>query len=320
MTSIINIFSRLILGSRVRPFLVLGAFTAISIHAQTLTTLHSFNGADGDLPVAGLVQSLDGNLYGTTTEGGGYGGGTIYKISTRGALTTVYRFCSQSGCTDGRQPYVGALLQAADGSIYGNTYHGGVNGLGVIFKLSPSSVLTTLYSFCPQAGCAEYPQGTLVQAGGYVYGTTSFGEANNAHGSVFKMAPDGTLTTLCSFCSQADCADGSHPGAGLILGFDGNFYGTTESGGANCREPGCGTIFKVTPGGTLTTLYSFCSQTDCVDGSTPLGGLVQGNDGDLYGTTQLGGSHGLGTVFKITPSGTLTKLYSFCAQGGCADG
>jgi uncharacterized repeat protein (TIGR03803 family) len=313
MTRIVNRLSQL---------LAIGAVTAISIHAQTFTTLHSFNGADGDLPVGGLVQGLDGNLYGTTTGGGSNGrGGTVFKITTRGNLTTLYNFCSQSGCTDGIQPYVGALAQATDGSIYGTTYHGGANDLGEIFQVSPSGALTTLYSFCALANCADgaFPQGMLVQSGGYVYGTTS-GGGTSPNGSVFKIAPDGTLTTLYGFCSQPNCADGALPGAGLVQGFDGNFYGTTETGGANCRDPGCGTIFKVTPGGALTTLYSFCSQSHCADGATPLGGLVQGNSGDLYGTAQDGGSRGFGTVFKITPDGTFTKIHSFCEQAGCADG
>ena len=126
-----------------------------------------------------------------------------------------------------------------------------------------------------------------------------------------------TLTTLYSFCSQPNCVDGAYPQAGLVQGTDGNFYGTT----ANDAGPNQGTVFKVTAGGTLTSLYNFCAQTGCPDGSQPSGGLVQATDGNLYGTTVLGGASDYGTVFKITPGGTLTSLYSFCAAGfSCADG
>jgi uncharacterized repeat protein (TIGR03803 family) len=137
--------------------------------------------------------------------------------------------------------------------------------------------------------------------------------------------PAQTLTTLHSF----DGTDGKYPVAGLVQGTDGNFYGTTEEGGANCAPQegyhGCGTVFKITPAGTLTTLHSFCSHTGCPDGAYPNGPLVQATNGDFYGTTE-GGSviapcvDSCGTIFKITPSGTLTTLYRFCSQSGCTDG
>jgi uncharacterized repeat protein (TIGR03803 family) len=146
-----------------------------------------------------------------------------------------------------------------------------------------------------------------------LYGTTSGGGASQ-DGTVFKITPIGTLTTLLAF----DLADGVEPEAGLVLGTDGNLYGTTANGGTGSActfQVGCGTVFKITPTGTLTTLYSFCSQTDCADGVEPLAGLVLGTDGNFYGTT-LGGAGSFcnssrdacGTVFKITPSGTLTTV------------
>ena len=149
--------------------------------------------------------------------------------------------------------------------------------------------------------------------------------STGTRGTVFKVTPTGTLTTLYNFCSQTNCADGADPYAVLVQGTDGNFYGTTEVGGAN----NIGTVFKVTPAGTLTTLYSFCSQTNCADGEAPEGGLVQGNDGNFYGTTSEGGNSNsectsgggtCGTLFQITPGGTLTTIYSFCSQANCADG
>ena len=124
--------------------------------------------------------------------------------------------------------------------------------------------------------------------------------------------PAQTFTTLASF----NGTNGNGPLAPLVQGTDGNFYGTTNAGGANSR----GTVFKITPGGTLTTLYSFCSQTNCPDGDRPYAGLIQASDGNFYGTTRLGGASIYGTIFKITPGGTLTTLYNFCSQSFCDDG
>ena len=118
--------------------------------------------------------------------------------------------------------------------------------------------------------------------------------------------PAQTFTTLFKF----DGTDGGQPQATLVQATNGALYGTTSAGGAS----NVGTVFKITPGGRLTTLHSFCSQTNCTDGVAP-NGLVQATAGDLYGTTSRGGVNGYGTVFKITPSGTLTTLYSFCSQG-----
>jgi uncharacterized repeat protein (TIGR03803 family) len=123
--------------------------------------------------------------------------------------------------------------------------------------------------------------------------------------------PAQTLTTLFIF----DGTDGATPYAGLVQATNGDLYGTTERGGSGIND--AGTVFRITPGGTLTTLYSFCPQTPCRDGSSPDAGLVQATNGDFYGTTFIGG-YGQGTVFKITPSGTLTKLHNFCLQGGTA--
>jgi uncharacterized repeat protein (TIGR03803 family) len=325
--------------------------TAIASPAQTYTTLFSFDGTDGNGSLAGLVQATNGDLYGTTISGGdataacnflATGCGTIFKITPNGTLTTLYKFCAESGCLDGASP-AGGLAQATNGDFYGTTSGGGANsnplcvaayllevGCGTIFKITPGGTLTTLYSFCAQSGCTDGadPIGGLVQAAnGDLYGTTIAGGANtspsgNGGGTVFKITPGGLLTTLYSFCAQSGCADGGTPMAGLIQAANGDLYGTTAEGGAN--GPYDGTIFKITPSGTLTTLYSFCAQSGCADGDFPLAGLVQGTNGDLYGTTFGGGANcapnGCGTVFKITPSGSLTTLYSFCSQSDCTDG
>src|ERR1017187_7189918 len=180
----------------------------------------------------------------------------------------------------------------------------------------PAQTLTTLFIFDGTDGATPYAG--LVQAtNGDLYGTTERGGSGiNDAGTVFRITPGGTLTTLYSFCPQTPCRDGSSPDAGLVQATNGDFYGTTFIGGY-----GQGTVFKNTPCGTLTTLYSFCSLTNCTDGQDPHAGLVQSADGDLYGTTSGGGANGdYGTVFKITPGGTLTTLYSFCSQTNCTDG
>ena len=275
----------------------------------TLTTLHSFNGTDGWLPFAGLVQATDGNFYGTTDEGGANacpppfnGCGTVFKITPSGTLTTLHSF--NGG--DGSEP-LGGLVQATNGDLYGTTESGGANGDGTVFKIILGGTLTTLYSFCSQSGCTDgaYPcMGVLIQAtDGNLYGTTLGGGANGA-GTVFKITPSGTLTTLYSFCSQSDCTDGVGPLEGLVRATDGNFYGTTGYGGAfndNCPPSNtCGTIFKITPSATLTTLYNFCSQSGCADGWLPFAELVQATNGKFYGTTLYGGANNYGTVFSLS--------------------
>ncbi len=287
------------------------AATQVTLDYSSFITLASFNGTDGESPGAGLVQATNGDLYGTTFFGGASGAGAVFKITPSGTLTTLYSFCSQSACTDGQYTYAG-LVQAANGDLYGTTPFGGASGAGTVFRITLGGTLTTLYSFCSQSGCADgyEPIAGLVQAAnGELYGTTYFGGASGA-GTVFKITPSGTLTTLYSSFS-----DGQNF-AGLVQAANGDLYGTTYSGGAH----GGGTVFKITPSGTLTTLYNFCSQSGCTDGEYSRAGLVQATNGDLYGTTANGGAHGYGTVFKITPSGTLTTLYSFCSQSGCADG
>ena len=283
----------------------------------TLTLLYSFcslpNCADGAEPWAGLVQATDGNFYGTTRYNGTNGGGTIFKITPSGTLTTLYSFCTLTGC-NGYSPSAG-LVQATDGNFYGTTTSGGTNGWGTIFKITPSGTLTTLHTFCargyPCADGGETYAGLVQATDGNLYGVTTLGGANT-WGMIFKITPDGTFTTLYSFCSQPVCTDGSQPFAALVEATDGNFYGTTSSGGAN----GYGTVFKVTPGGTLTTLHSFN-----VGEGYSVAALVEATDGNFYGTTANGGTSnncvgGCGTIFRITPTGTLSTLHSFDGSDG----
>jgi uncharacterized repeat protein (TIGR03803 family) len=286
--------------------------TAVALPAQTFRTLHSFDNTDGANPYAGLVQGTNGDLYGTINRGGANGQGTVFKIHSSGTLTTLHSFDG----TDGAFPSAG-LVQATNGDFYGTTTGDGANGVGTVFKITPSGTLTTLHSFDGTDGA--FPYAGLVQAtDGNLYGTTAEGGANSCIvsgknlgcGTVLKITPSGTLTTLHSF----DGTDGAFPYAGLVQATNGDFYGTTTGDGAN----GVGTVYKLTLDGTLTTLHSF----DNTDGANPDAGLVQGTNGDFYGTTLDGGGYGLGTVYKITPGGTLTTLHSFCSQGGsnCTDG
>lgn len=121
---------------------------------------------------------------------------------------------------------------------------------------------------------------------------------------------------LHSFCKQSGCKDGRNPFAGLVFDHKGNLYGTTLYGGAS----NYGTVFKVTASGKETVLYSFCKQSECADGADPRAVLVFDQEGNLYGATSVGGAHDNGTVFKLTPSGKESVLYSFCAQVYCPDG
>ena len=296
-----------------------------------LTTLASFNGTNGNEPISALAQGNDGNFYGTTIYGGPNNRGSVFKVTPSGTLTNLYNFCPQLPCTDGFQPYTGLTL-GTDGNFYGTTSRGGPTDHGTIFRITPSGTLTTIYGFCASGSCTDgsYPHGTFVQhTDGNFYGTTLQGgnlscNGPNGCGTIFKVTPAGALTTLYKFCSQTNCADGQYPYDGVIKATDGNFYGVAASGGnfpSTCLS-GCGVAFKITPSGTFTILHAF----NFTDGARAWGSLVQASDGNFYGTTAGGGNvnsnctTGCGTVFKMTASGTLTSLYSFCEQTNCPDG
>ena len=282
--------------------------------AGLLTSLYSFcanfpNCSDGEFPF-GLVQATDQNFYGVTEYGGAHNNaGTVFKMESGGHLTTLYSFCSLMGCLDGQTPEA-ALIQASNGLLYGTTAYGGAHLGGTVFKISLGGTLTTLYNFCQQGACAdgEAPEAPLLQAGNSkLYGTTTSGGTGS--GTVFEMTLDGTLTTLHTFSGT----DGAYPW-GLVQGNDGNFYGATQFGGTGNG----GTIFQLTPAGHLTTLHNFCSQANCSDGQNPFTGPVLGSDGNIYGTTTVGGSKGEGTAYVITTSGTLKTIHSFCDVRHCS--
>lgn len=281
-----------------------------------LTTLYTFCSlsgcSDGLYPSGALVQGSDGNFYGTTSYGGAYYyyGGTVFKITPSGDLTTLYSFCVQDySCTDGQYPGP-SLVQGSDGNFYGTTQASGAYGAGTVFKITSSGALTTLHNFCAQGGpCpdGQAPYSGVVQGSdGNFYGTTGGGGTTD-YGTIFKITPAGALTTLYNFCAQGGdvCPDGRGPTTGVVQGSDGNFYGTTLQGGLSGYMNG--TAFNITPSGALTTLYLFCSQDNCADGYYPAAGLVQGNDGNFYGTTYAGGANDSGTVYKLTlPLGIAT--------------
>lgn len=293
------------------------------------------NALDGSNPYSSLIRGADANLYGTTYYGGAYvnpllpfsdGFGTLYRVTTNGDLTTLYSFGAiqdaDGNALDGANPR-GALVLGADGFLYGTASSGGSNNLGTVFRVTTNGTLTTLYSFGALTGAfgseldGAFPYASLtIASDGNLYGTTSSGGTNEA-GTIFRMTTNGTLATIYSFGKIQDTngvpLDGALPYAPLLAASDGSLYGTTTDGGTN--GPGFGTIFRITTDGTLTTLYSFGALLDTngisLDGAGPEGGLVQGSDGYLYGTTSGGGENDNGTVFRVSTTGVLSTLHRF---------
>jgi uncharacterized repeat protein (TIGR03803 family) len=316
---------------------------AIAASAQTFSQIHVFTGPDGSFPNSALVQGFDGQFYGATAAGGSNfdtgckdrGCGTVFGVGRFGNFTSLYTFCSQTNCADGQSPT--SLIEGAAGTFFGvaSTGGDGMDGIaaGTAFSLTASETESTLYTFCSLANCADGDGPSSIVEGfdGSFHGVTQNG-GNTVHGpsgngSIFRLTPGGKLTTTYDFCSnpKETCVDGSQPLV-LIQGADGNFYGVALSGGlVDPTGSTAGTLFKVGPSGGFTRLYSFCSLANCSDGVNPKSVLFA-SDGNLYGVTQNGGietsedSTGEGTVFKATTGGALSTLYSFCATAGCPDG
>ena len=271
--------------------------------AGAVTILHSFSGSDGVYPVAGLVQSTaDGMLYGTT-QAGGSGSGTVFKIDTGGTtFTSLHSFA----ITDGAAP--SASLVAANGKFYGTTKSGGSGAFGTIFSIDSAGTFATIKQLGASDGHA--PAASLILGSdSKLYGTTSAGGTSDL-GTVFRIDYAGSLTTLHPFAG----ADGAYPVAGVVPGSDGNFYGTTEHGGTNGNASG-GTVFKMTPAGIVTTLENF---GDASAGYEPESGVMQADDGNLYGTTFWGGPGNFGMIFRLTLAGTLTIVHDFTGTDGSA--
>ena len=266
----------------------------------------SFAAGTGNDCQNGMTLGTDGNLYGTALTNCA-GAGYVFKLTPGGTLTVLHTF---TGTPDGYGP--GLLTQYTDGNFYGVTGKGGANNYGTVFKITPAGTLTILYSF-PQTN--PFPTyGLTVGNDGKFYGTTgSPGSEGGYVGSVFNVTPAGVLTVLHTFASDPD---GASPESGVILGKDGNFYGTTEFGGIFDGYSGYGTIFKITPSGKETILYSFSSTDYAAHPTTP---LIQATDGNFYGTISGCAEFGCGGVndlFKIKPSGTLTVLEKFTGSNG----
>ena len=284
------------------------------------TVLHSFctgnnsaTCADGSQPNPGLVLDPAGNIYGTTHQGGAYGFGTVFKLDSSGHETVLHSFCSVTGgtpgnpipCVDGEYPTAGVIRDSA-GNLYGVTGNGGANGNGeygyagggTIFKLDGEGTETVLYSFCdPERNCPvgedANPDGILVQdTAGSLYGTAN-NPGNNSYGTVFKLDTAGNYSRLYGFCSTSGCADGRSPNGGLIVDAAGTLYGTTSYGG-DINDSG--TVFELDRSGHYTVLHNFGSDSD---GGDPFPGLIQDSAGNLYGTTNSGGTHNGGTIFAL---------------------
>ena len=317
---------RVIVGAAFACAMLLGFGPAA--RAVSFKSLYSFCTSsecpDGSDPAGRLLQ-VGGDFYGTTSTGGVGGppySGTVFRVSAGGVFKTLHSFCVQTYCGDGSNPGK-YLARAPNGDIYGVTQSdGGGANAGTVFKVTPAGEYTNIHVFCVQKSCLDgiEPVAVAFDASGDLFGTTIGGGAYR-EGIVFEITPGGTFRKLHDFCSSASCADGILPGA-LILGKDGDLYGTTKGGGAHQA----GSVFKITLAGAFTTLYSFCALKQCADGEQPSQILAAGRDGNFYGTTALTGkSSGTGvnldgTIFQLTPAGVLKTLYSFCARDFCYDG
>lgn len=280
----------------------------------TETVIYSFTGGnDGADPTTPLTEGTDGYLYGTTSAAGANGsGGTVFKITTAGVLTVLHSFMNGS-LTDGSGP--SGVIQGADGSFYGVTTYGGATGNGAVFKITPTGIETVIYSFVNGVGGDGFnPSGNLIQAtDGNFYGTAPNGGAYG-NGVVFKITPSGQESVLHSFNASAN--DGYSPSSGLIQASDGDLYGTTPGNGPDVNKS-FGAVFKLTLSGQEALVYTFQGQT-ASDGQLPDAGLIQGGDGNFYGTTTEGGAGLSGTVFKLTPAGVETVLSNFNAGGSAS--
>ncbi|MGO8674134.1 MAG: choice-of-anchor tandem repeat GloVer-containing protein, partial [Capsulimonadaceae bacterium] len=279
---------------------------------------------NGVQPAGNFVYGNDGCLYGMYTNGGstlgtglnGSGDGKIFRVTPTGVETTLHNFLDGSVPNDGWAP-MGPLLLARDGNFYGVTVHGGSTtaidpngwGYGTVFRMSPSGTVTILHNFgdgsVPNDG--TWPYAALIQASdGKLYGTTAYGGKADL-GTVFSITTAGVETVLHQFDDGTTPNDGEQPLAPLLQASDGNFYGTTCSGGS-AKE---GTVFRVDASGDLTILHNFADGTVAFDGRVPIEGLIQATDGNFYGAAQYLGFNGAGTVYRMDSSGHVAILHAF---------
>lgn len=290
----------------------------VAVSAQTFATVVVLTSDTGVAPEMSLIQGIDGDFYGTTSQGG-FGNGNAIRVTSTGVLTVLHMF---DLTTDGAPPSGLALgtdprIFGTDGAFLGTAYSGGIGGPygggGTVFAMTFSGTLKTLYDFCllPYAACADglHPAAPLILgADGSFYGTTEYGgnyicKVNpGGCGTIFSITSEGKLAVLHRFQNT----DGAGPVGPLIQAMNGYLYGTT---GPSSYDQG--RVFKMSPAGELITLHAFCTQPHCTDGFHPVAGVTQAADGNLYGTTADGGENDDGTVFKITAEGQYTILHSF---------
>ncbi len=343
------------------PVIALGSFLAASIASgQAITVLHDFSGPDGQLPREGLVEGADGDFYGITDSGGAHGFGVFYKVTAAGDFTDLFDFDQTAlgytpvalvrGCDDnfyglaaaafeppgtffagtffrmtpagtptglhtfpndgleGRPGNTSSLVVAADCDIYGTTTGGGTTSNGKIFRLTTAGGYTPLYDFPDLTGPnGSAPQGLIQGSDGDFYGATGFGgDATDLRGTLFRVTSGGTLTTLHAFLLE----DGGATPTWLMEASDGRFYGTSLSGGSTTG----GTLFRFPPGGGFELLHTFNGP----DGTAPSGPMIEASDGSLYGTAQTTAGFCCGTIIQRTPFGNIARVFAF--PGGGADG
>jgi len=296
----------------VLSMIALVLLSAVAAPAQTYTLLNTYpigaGAYSGILAPQVMSQGRDGDLYSTISNDGTKNVGTVYKITTAGAVTPVYSFCSLTSCADGSNPLGGVTL-GFDGNFWGTTQGGGTHAAGTVFKVTPTGTLTTLWNFANGTDDSVPEYTTSLGQDGSMYGV-SWGQYNGQYGALFKVSAAGVFKALSDFTYT----NGALPNL-PTQGTDLSFYGTTQSGGdATCK---CGVVYKATTAGKITVLHAFKGYP--TDGYRPIGILVQGTDGNFYGTTYQGGAHNQGTVFKITPAGVYTLLYSFNYGNGNFD-
>jgi uncharacterized repeat protein (TIGR03803 family) len=297
----------------------LGTVFQVTTTGTQFITLVNFTGNGlqnkGANPQAKLLKHTDGRFYGSTLKGGLFDRGTIFWMKANGELASMVHMSATDGAlSNGSAPW--ELVLGADGFFYGTTRDGGLNGAGTVFRVSANGSLTTRYSFAGTDG-SRPPAGLAAGSDGNFYGTTRLGGPGGTQGSgtVFKITPAGQLTALTSFTGDG-ATKGNGPNPGLIADGQGGMLGTTFSGGAF----GVGTIFRVTPGGVVTTLIEFTGKSGANIGTNPRAGLLKHTDGNFYGTTRAGGADDNGTVFKLTPAGVLTTMVEFTGAAGLKKG
>jgi len=285
-----------------------GAVFKVS-NAGKETVLYSFaGGSDGEYPTwGGLSLDPEGNLYGTTW-GGAFGYGTVFKVDKNGTEAVLYNFAGGEFGPDGAYPYKG-LIRDSSNNLYGSTAYGGAfgqeDGFGTVFKVDQTGKETLLYSFHPYPDGGFPSSGLTRDAQGNIYGTTNSGGNSSACGidvgcgTVFELDRNGKETVMHNFNSVTD---GAHPFGGVVRDDSGTLYGTANEGGAY----NYGTVFKLDKHGKFTVLHTF---TGGADGGYPDAGLNQDGKGNFYGTTYDGGTHGVGSVFEITPSCSGSKQW-----------